>query len=229
MTLLPFSRCEKEPEGYGTIKGKIMYPAIGNNKIYWAPYAGSNVKVTKAGLETESDNNGNYILDGIPAGKQKLECNSESNKKSTYSTYDPNYYPSIKNVSVESEDTTFVTDAQLNPNIGYPKQILYGKILENDKKTPVAGKQIDLYMSWSPHPDAQRTMISSAITSEDGSYALYVGEKEIYFLLDREESQKSKGDKILNFVNTGKYYIDITTPEVVADSGLIERHACMPY
>jgi len=203
---LSFSKCEKEPEGYGAVEGQVLIPKFaGDNEIYYDALQGTNVKVLGTDLITKTDSKGKYFIDSIPAGKRKVEGNSKLELKSTKSGYDPNYESKSEEVMVMNETINPVEVLKLNPSVGYPRQILHGKLYEKDGKTPIVGKEIIVYMSWTSFEPA---MISSAvevgnsITADSGRYAVYIGEKEHYFLLDKEESEKMNYDVFLYFLNS---------------------------
>lgn len=197
---------EPEPQRYGSIKGQITKPIIlGDNKIYYVPHKGGlNVALQETELTTITDSSGEYTIKDIPEGVYEIQGNSDSGLAKTLGdvSQDPNY-DVIKDTTEIYSDSTTVENMKLSPSIGYPRQILHGKLYgERDKINPIIGKQIGIYMTWAPHPAAQSVIIGTSITSDSGRYAFYIGEQEYYFLLDADETTDSTGDVFLDFIGS---------------------------
>ncbi len=166
-----------DPKHVGMIKGRVIAPQIGEgNKVYDMGISGIEIELwkddEKTNFKTNSISDGEYSIDNIPAGSYNVKANYNPRFDHEGLGKNLNYGSDTAPITVIKQKVTQVKDSRIFPGYLSKKQILYGKIYEEDKATPFANERVFLHGA---DFGCSAPTLDEILTSSNGSYAFYVG------------------------------------------------------
>ena len=195
-------------EGKGAVTGKVTIPVVDNNKIAYQGLNGATVEISNTDYNVQTPTDGSYSIDGIPSGNYNIKASPPFVNLLDYGS-------ETKSTTVINESITIVSDFRLTPSCTSLKQILYGKVYNNDKSTPLSNKAINLHVASFPPPLSPGTIKSTTTTSSDASYAFQIGSNT--YMLTSSGTTLKFIDTDLDFISVGSglcglIYRDIYVP-----------------